>query len=508
MKRRCLISVYDKEGIIDFAKRLAALDWEIISTGNTKSVLAAAGVPVIAVEEVTNFPEILNGRVKTLSPYIFGGLLFRRSDAGHVQTIEEQGIQPIDMVVNTLYPFVETVNTKGATEADIIEKIDVGGPSMIRAAAKNYQDVLIITNPEQYESVLAQLEAGEPSPEYRKQLAADAFAVTAAYDAAIAMYFQEQTQQTNAYFTSHGKGTTLRYGENPHQKAWYFESDGDGKGTFKDMDILQGKQLSYNNYNDAGFAIEAIKLFTEKPTAVAIKHANPCGISSADTLLEAFARCRAADPESIFGGIVALNREVDELTAAALTDLFLEIVIAPSYTEEALQVFTAKKNLRVLRIASLMEPDADPYTIRQVPGGLLVQEKDRELYESLTTVTQRDPSSDEMADLEFAWKVAKLVKSNGIVIAKNETTLGLGLGEVNRYWAIKAGIERAGEDVKGAVCASDAFFPFSDSIEALADAGITAVIQPGGSIKDEDSIRLADERGIAMVFTQMRHFRH
>ncbi len=508
MKKRCLLSVYDKTGIVDFAKRLEALGWEIISTGNTHKTLEEAGVSVIAIEEVTRFPEILDGRVKTLSPYIFGGILYRRSENKHVQTIEEQGIGSIDMVVNTLYPFVETLNTPGVTESEIIEKIDVGGPSMIRAAAKNYKDVIIITSPDQYDGVIAELEKGLVDEAYRARLASEAFCVTAAYDVAIANYFQEKTQNYKSFLMAYDNGTVLRYGENPHQKARYYEESGLGIGTLKQMVMHQGKPLSYNNYHDASFAIEAIKHFPERPTAVAVKHANPCAIASANSIVEAYAKCEAADPESIFGGIVAVNREVDEVLAKALTEIFLEVVIAPGYTEEALAVLAFKKNLRVLAIEKLMENESSAVAFRQVRGGLLVQEPDDPLYDALSVVSKRQPSEHEMEDLLFAWKVAKLIKSNGIVIAKDETTLGLGLGEVNRFWAIEAGIQRAGESVRGAVCASDAFFPFGDSVAALAEAGVTAVIQPGGSIKDKESLTVADEHNMAMVFTGMRHFRH
>ena len=508
MKKRCLISVYDKTGIAAFAKRLAALGWEIISTGNTSKTLTEEGIDVVDVAEVTQFPEILNGRVKTLSPRIFGGILFRREDETHRQTVDEHGIGPIDMVVNTLYPFSETVANPDASEQDIIEKIDIGGPSLIRAAAKNYRDVLIVTDPSQYDDVLAALENDAADHSFRERLAAAAFRTTAAYEQAISSWFNEKSGDLSVWYGRFVDGEQLRYGENPHQKGFIYRSADPDAGGFAGMIQHQGKQLSYNNYNDAGFAIEAIKEFGDKPTALAVKHANPCAVAQGGSLLEAYAKCEAADPESIFGGIVCVNETVDASLAGALVQIFLEVVIAPSYDAEALGILSQKKNLRVLEIPDLNEPLSSEMRMQSIPGGLLLQEKDTELYDELKVVTKRQPDAHEMEDLAFAWKVAKIIKSNGIVIAKDEATLGIGVGEVNRFWAVRAALERADEDRRGGVCASDAFFPFSDSVQALAEAGITAVVQPGGSIKDQDSIDAADRAGMAMLFTGMRHFRH
>lgn len=508
MKKRCLISVYDKTGIADFARELEKMDWDIVSTGNTANALAEEGISVLPVEAVTSFPEILDGRVKTLNPYIFGGILYRRDDETHEQTIREQAIVPIDMVVNTLYPFQETAADPDASEADIIEKIDIGGPSLIRAAAKNYRDVLIVTHPAQYDGVIEALKDGTANLAYRAQLASEAFAVTASYEAAISDWFLKQTGDTEVWQKRFVNGQQLRYGENPHQRGYMYLSADEKAGGFRSMIQHQGKHLSYNNYNDAGFAIEAIREFTDRPTAIAVKHANPCAVASADSLLEAYAKCEAADPESIFGGIVCLNGPVDAPLAQALMQLFLEVIIAPAYTEEALEIFSAKKNLRVLEIPDLLDAATDEMKVQSIPGGLLVQERDTELMDEIRTVTQREPDSHEMEDLKFAWKVAKIIKSNGIVIAKNEATLGIGLGEVNRFWAVQAAIERSAEDIRGGVCASDAFFPFGDSVEALAQAGVTAIIQPGGSMKDQESVDAANRGDVAMVFTGMRHFRH
>ncbi|NLK59348.1 MAG: bifunctional phosphoribosylaminoimidazolecarboxamide formyltransferase/IMP cyclohydrolase [Tissierellia bacterium] len=508
MKKRCLISVYDKTGIAAFARALDKMGWEIVSTGNTAKTLAEEGIAVIPVEDITHFPEILDGRVKTLSPFIFGGILFRREDPAHVETVAAQDIRPVDMVVNTLYPFAETVADPNASEADIIEKIDIGGPSLIRAAAKNHKDVLIVTDPSQYEEVVEALQKEQADLSFRERLARAAFQTTAVYEIAIANWFADKIGDKSKWFGAFHQGEELRYGENPHQKGYVYRAEPKIPGGFGHMIQHQGKPLSYNNYNDAGFAMEAIKEFPDRPTAVAVKHANPCGVACADSLLEAYAKCEAADPNSIFGGIVCVNEPVDESVATAMRQIFLEVIIAPGYTEEALVVFSGKKNLRVLEVPDLMERAPDEPLVRTIPGGLLLQDKDNELLDELETVTQRAPGTHEMEDLQFAWKVAKIIKSNGVVIAKNEATLGIGLGEVNRYWAVKNAIERAEDDNKGAVCASDAFFPFGDSVEALAEAGITAVIQPGGSIKDQESIDAANRANIAMVFTGMRHFRH
>ncbi|ERJ79827.1 phosphoribosylaminoimidazolecarboxamide formyltransferase/IMP cyclohydrolase [Peptostreptococcaceae bacterium oral taxon 113 str. W5053] len=507
MEKRALISVFDKTGIVDFAKGLTKLGWEIISTGNTKKTLEEAGIPAVGIEEITHFPEILNGRVKTLSPYVFGGLLYIRGNEVHERTIAEQGICPIDMVVVNLYPFKETVK-RGATHPEVIENIDIGGPSMIRGAAKNYKDVLVLTDTEDYSMILEKLNSGEVSDEDRKRLAWKAYKHTCAYDMEIVKYFGTgYPEEKDELFIHMTKGEKLRYGENPHQEAYYYQEEST-EGSLNQAKILQGKALSFNNLNDANAAINALKEFKGRPTAVGLKHANPCGIASADTIEEAYKEAYEADSVSIFGGIVALNREVGVRLAEKMSEIFLEVIIAPSYTKEALEVFAKKKNLRVLELPSIEEWPEVPKDMKYILGGLLVQDQDLGLVNEMKVVTKRQPTDEEEKQLIFAMKAAKTVKSNGIVIAKGERTLGIGQGEVNRIWPIEEGIARAGAEVKGAVCASDGFFPFGDSLEALAKAGITAVIEPGGSIRDEESIKIADEYNMAMIFTGRRHFRH
>lgn len=509
MEKRALISVYDKKGIVEFAKTLEKLGWEILSTGGTKRHLEEAGLAVTDVQEVTQFPEILDGRVKTLAPQIFAGLLYRRDDPNHVETMKKLGLKPIDMVVNTLYPFVETVKNPDSTEADIIEKIDIGGPSMIRACAKNFKDTIIVTRQCDYERVAKALEEDKLDYAMRKDLARIAFETTAAYDIAIAHYFQSFTDQKfpQELFLHMTRGYDLRYGENPHQDAAYYQEDR-VKGTLNDATVLQGKALSFNNLNDATMACESIKHFTERPTVIGLKHANACAIASADNLYDAWLKCFAADSMSIFGGIVVFNGTVDEKTAKKLTEIFLEVVIAPEFTEGAKKAFKKKKNLRVLEIPSLMYIDKEDYDMKRVLGGMLVQERDGELIKEWNVVTDREPTEKEKKDLLFAYKCCKAIKSNGIVLVKDEVTTGIGLGEVNRIWAAEEAVERSGENVKGAVCASDAFFPFDDCMTLFAKAGVTAVIQPGGSIRDKDSEKVANENDIAMVYTAMRHFKH
>lgn len=504
--KRALISVFDKTGVDTFARRLTELGWEIISTGNTKKHLEASGIPVRGIEEITHFPEILGGRVKTLSPYVFGGLLYMRDHEEHVKTVEEHGIMPIDMVVVNLYPFRETV-ARGAEHAEVIENIDIGGPSMIRAAAKNYRDVVVLTDPLDYEVVLESLETGTMDETAREKLAFKAYRHTAAYDIEIVHYFENKLDDKEEFFLHMTNGKKLRYGENPHQDGYSYE-DQATVGSLNTAEIIQGKALSFNNLNDANAALIALKEFGDRPTAVGLKHANPCGIASADDIYDAYVAAYEADSVSIFGGIVALNREVDEKLAQKMTEIFLEVILAPSYTDAALEVFKKKKNLRVLRVPRISEWPEKLMDMKFILGGLLVQDRDLGLVDEMKVVTKRKPTEEEEKALIFAMKAAKTVKSNGIVIAKGERTIGIGQGEVNRIWPIEEGILRAGEEVKGAVCASDGFFPFGDSLAALAKAGVTAVIEPGGSIRDEESIRVADENNIAMIFTGRRHFRH
>ncbi|MCQ4925143.1 bifunctional phosphoribosylaminoimidazolecarboxamide formyltransferase/IMP cyclohydrolase [Tissierella carlieri] len=509
--KRALISVFHKEGIVEFASELEKLGWEIISTGGTYRILKEAGIKVMEVEDVTNFPEILDGRVKTLNPYIHGGLLYRRDDDNHVKTIEDMKINPIDIVVNNLYPFEETINKSDVTHEEIIENIDIGGPSMIRAAAKNYKDVTVIVDPSDYEIVLRELkENNETTFKTRQYLARKVFNYTAYYDTLISNYFNEieevifPERLTLAYKSKE----ELRYGENPHQRAAFYREVGKKEGTLAGAIQLHGKELSFNNINDGNGCIEALKEFDE-PTVVAVKHANPCGIGSGEDILEAYEKAYECDKVSIFGGIIAANREINEKIAEKINEIFIEIVMAPSFTEKALEILTQKKNIRILQINNITDREYKELDIKKVLGGLLIQDKDNILLnEELKVVTKNQPTKEDMEDLLFAWKAAKSVKSNGVVIVKDKATIGIGLGEVNRVWAVQNAIERAGEKVKGAVLASDGFFPFKDSIELLAKAGITAIIQPGGSLKDSEVIEEADKNGIAMIITGIRHFKH
>ncbi|MDF9297346.1 bifunctional phosphoribosylaminoimidazolecarboxamide formyltransferase/IMP cyclohydrolase [Geobacillus stearothermophilus] len=509
--KRALISVSNKEGIIPFAKQLAELGVDIISTGGTKRALEEAGVPVISISDVTGFPEILDGRVKTLHPAIHGGILAVRSDERHQAALKEHGIRPIDLVVVNLYPFQQTIAKPDVTLAEAIENIDIGGPTMVRAAAKNYADVAIVVDPADYPMVIEELKTtGSIQAKTRQQLAAKAFRHTAAYDAMIAEYLTGLTgeEYPETLTVTYTKKQSLRYGENPHQSAAFYAKPLGAAFSIAKAAQLHGKELSYNNINDANAAINLIREF-QKPAAAAIKHMNPCGVGVGATLLEAFTKAYEADPVSIFGGIVAVNREVDKETAERMHDIFLEIVIAPSFSDEALAILTKKKNIRLLTL-DFAAPDVKEKTLVSVNGGLLVQEADKYTLEDAewNVVTKREPTEAEREQLRFAWKVVKHVKSNAIVLAKNGMTVGVGAGQMNRVGAANIAIEQAGEQAVGAVLASDAFFPMDDTVEAAAKAGITAIIQPGGSIRDADSIRKADEYGMAMVFTGVRHFKH
>ncbi|CCQ95930.1 fused phosphoribosylaminoimidazole carboxy formyl formyltransferase; inosine-monophosphate cyclohydrolase [[Clostridium] ultunense Esp] len=509
--KRALISVYDKKGVIEFSKELIALGWEIISTGGTSKVLKEAGIDIIDIEEITKFPEILDGRVKTLHPNIHGGLLYKREDEEHIKTLENLNIHSIDMVVNNLYPFEETVKKEGVGHDEIMENIDIGGPSMIRAAAKNYKYVTVVTDPSDYSKVLEELKSeGDTSMELRRALARKVFQYTAYYDSLIAKYFNslDSIEFPEFITLSFKDKDSLRYGENPHQKAAFYREINDLEGTIAGAIQLHGKELSFNNINDGNGTLEILKEFDE-PTVVAVKHANPCGIGSGENLLEAYNKAYESDKISIFGGIIGANREIDEEVAKRINDIFIEIVMAPSYTEKALEILTSKKNIRILQIPNIMRKEYPFLDIKKVLGGILIQERDiRFLGEELKVVTDRKPTEAEMEDLLFGWKAVKGVKSNGVLLVKDKGTIGIGMGEVNRVWAVKAAIERAGEKVKGSVLASDGFFPFKDSVEALAKAGVTAIIQPGGSLRDKESIEEANRNGIAMVFTGMRHFKH
>lgn len=508
--KRALISVYDKEGIVEFALELKHLGWEIISTGGTYKVLKDAGIEVIEVEDITKFPEILDGRVKTLNPYIHGGLLYKRDNIDHVKTIEDMNIGPIDMIVNNLYPFEETIKNKDATHDEILEQIDIGGPSMIRAAAKNYKFVTVIVDPSDYKIVLDELKSSDGIGEDTKRyLAGKVFNLTAYYDALIANYFNELNGELfpEKLTIACNLEQHLRYGENPHQRGAFYRVSKETSGTMSDGIKLHGKELSFNNINDANGALDILKEF-EEPTVVAVKHTNPCGIGSGKTLLEAYEKAYESDKESIFGGIIAANREIDESIAEKINEIFIEVVLAPSFTEKALEVLTQKKNIRLIKISNIINKSSG-MDIKKVGGGLLLQEKDSLLLgDNMEVVTTKYPSEREKEDLLFAWKAAKNIKSNGVIIAKDKATIGIGLGEVNRFWAVENAIKRAGNKVADSVLASDGFFPFKDSIEALAKAGVKAIIQPGGSIKDKEVIDEANKHSIAMIFTGIRHFKH
>ncbi|WP_188207968.1 bifunctional phosphoribosylaminoimidazolecarboxamide formyltransferase/IMP cyclohydrolase [Alkalibacillus aidingensis] len=507
--KRALISVSDKTGIVEFAKELNKRGIEIISTGGTKKVLEENGLDVIGISEVTGFPEILDGRVKTLHPNIHAGLLAKREVEGHVQALQEQKITPIDLVVVNLYPFKETIAKENVSFGEAIENIDIGGPAMLRAAAKNYQDVTVVIDPSDYHKVLLAITESEVTNDFKQQLAAKVFRHTAHYDALVAEYLTEQAgerfPETKTVTFEHEE--TLRYGENPHQQAAFYKKAFANESSLVHAKQLHGKALSYNNIQDADAALAIVKEFTE-PAAVAVKHTNPCGVGIGDSIIDAYHRAYAADPISIFGGIIALNQEVNQDLAKKLSEIFLEIIIAPSYTDEALTTLTKKKNIRLLEVP--IKQNEPEEKLQTVSGGLLIQDEDQysEDILELKVVTDRVPSEEEWIDLTFAWKVMKHVKSNAILLAHGQQTIGVGAGQMNRVGAAKIAIEQAGEQAQGAVMASDAFFPMDDTVEAAHQAGISAIIQPGGSIRDEDSINKCNEHGIAMVFTGVRHFKH
>jgi phosphoribosylaminoimidazolecarboxamide formyltransferase/IMP cyclohydrolase len=508
MGKRALISVSKKDGILSFAKNLNMLGYEIVSTGGTYNILKENGLNVIKVSDVTGFPEIMEGRVKTLHPKIHGGLLAVRDNGEHSKALKEHDIIPIDIVVVNLYPFKETILKENVSLEEAIENIDIGGPSMIRAAAKNNRYVTIIVDPEDYDRVIEEIKKyGNTKEETRFYLAAKAFGHTALYDSLIHNYLTgiagEQFPDVMTF--AYEKEQDMRYGENPHQKAAFYKDSLKSYG-ISECIKLQGKELSFNNINDANAAIELLKEFREA-AVVALKHTNPCGVAVAENIYDAYIKALKCDPVSIFGGIVALNRTVDIKTAEELIKIFLEIIIAPDFESEALEVLKKKKNLRILK---LKEGYVNEYDIKKVEGGLLVQEKDEiDLNEDdLKVVTKKVPSEKEMKDLRFAWKVVKYVKSNAIVLAKDGATVGIGAGQVNRIWPTKQAIKHAGDKAKGSVLASDGFFPFPDVVKTAKEAGITAIIQPGGSIKDKDSIEEADKSNISMVFTGIRHFKH
>jgi len=522
---RALLSVSDKTGLVELGKALARHGVELVSTGGTARALREARLEVRDVSELTGFPEMMDGRVKTLHPKVHGGLLAVRDDPEHVAAMEAHGIGAIDLVVVNLYPFAQTV-ARGAARDEVIENIDIGGPSMVRSAAKNHAFVAIVTDPADYAELIAGLDAsgGTTSLELRRRLAAKAFAATAAYDSAIAQWFAFADQGHMFPETlplTMTLGTALRYGENPHQKAALYLPSGPAGRGIAQAEQLQGKELSYNNYNDADAALELVTEFRESgPACVIVKHANPCGVATGPDLLAAYREALACDPVSAFGGIVAVNAPLDAAAAEAITAIFTEVVIAPDADEEARAIFARKKNLRLLLGGPLADPGRPGLAIKSIAGGWLVQSRDsgRIARGDLEVVTMRAPTERELADCLFAWTVAKHVKSNAIVYAKDGATAGIGAGQMNRLesariaaWKARDAAEKAGwpqPRTIGSAVASDAFFPFADGLLAAAEAGATAVIQPGGSIRDDEVIAAADEAGLAMVFTGMRHFRH
>lgn len=513
MKKRAILSVSDKTCIVELAKGLTDAGVEVVSTGGTAKAIREAGIPVTEVSDITGFPECLDGRVKTLHPMIHAGVLAMRDNAEHMAQLKKLNVTPVDFVAINLYPFKQTIRREGVSREEAIENIDIGGPTMLRAAAKNWQDVAVMIDPADYAPVLEEyLRNGEVSRETKFRLAAKVFEHTAHYDAMIAAYWRDQLGGgfPELLTLTYEKQQDMRYGENPHQRAVFYREVLPVAGSLTNAIQLHGKELSYNNINDTNGALDLLREFTE-PTVVAVKHANPCGVGSAATVYEAYRKAYEADPVSVFGGIIVTNRELDAATAEEINKIFIEIVVAPSYSDEALEILKKKKNIRLLRLPDIASPLPEGvWDMKKVVGGLLVQEIDRVLLpgEEPKVVTKRKPTEKEMEDLLFAWKVVKHAKSNGIAIAKDKQSLGVGPGQVNRIWACQQAIEHAGEAVAGAVLASDAFFPFEDCVQEAAKAGITAIIQPGGSIRDEDSIKACDEAGIAMVFTGMRHFKH
>lgn len=514
---RALLSVSDKTGIIELAKGLNASGIEIVSTGGTEQLIRTAGIPVIPVSEVTGFPECLDGRVKTLHPNLHGAVLARRESLEHMKTLETLGIVPVDILVVNLYPFKETVLNPESDHADIVENIDIGGPAVIRAAAKNYQDVLVVTSPDDYAEVLDYLREKDTDSGLNLRLAAKAWNHIAHYDALIADYFRSicpEEEMPQELTLTYEKVQPMRYGENPHQRAAYYRRVEKPDGFLNEAVQLHGKELSFNNINDLSGAYELCCEF-DRPAVVACKHANPCGVGVADDIRAAYELAYTADPTSIFGGIVVANRTIDAETASRMHEIFLEIIMAPDFSDEALEILQAKKNIRILRHPRFAAGDGESFDWKRVNGGLLLQEYDNVLWdvESLTCPTVRQATEEELDEALFAWTVVKGLKSNAVAITKNGQTLGLGIGQVNRIWATQQAVEHAvealGRDIlNGACLASDAFFPFDDCVRFAAKYGIQTIVQPGGSVRDADSIKACDEAGIAMIMTGMRHFRH
>lgn len=514
---KALISVSDKTGIVDFAKELEKKGIEIISTGGTFKKLKEEGVNAIEISELTGFPECLDGRVKTLHPKVHAGILAMRSNPNHMKQLNDLNIDTIDFVVVNLYPFKQTILKDNVTRAEAVENIDIGGPTMLRSAAKNYQDVTVITDPSDYEIVLKELnENGKVSLDTKFYLMQKVFEHTANYDAMICKYIKDQRNDEsfpNELTLTYEKVQEMRYGENPHQKGALYKEIGKCVGSLTTAKQLNGKELSFNNINDTNGALELLKEFDE-PTVVACKHGNPCGVGSSSNIYEAWKKAFTADKVSIFGGIVVSNREITKEMAEEMKEIFLEVIVAPSFAPEALELLLTKKNLRVLELPSItVKQPENAYDIKKINGGIILQTIDSKLLDEYEVVTDRKPTEKELEDMLFTMKIVKYVKSNGIALGKDKQSIGIGPGQVNRIWAAKQSIEHSKElinenIVKGSVLASDAFFPFADCVEAAHDAGITAIIQPGGSIRDQESIDKCNEYGIAMIFTKIRHFRH
>lgn len=525
MIKRALLSVSDKQGLAAFATALSELGIELVSTGGTAELLRKEGLKVMDISEVTGFPECLDGRVKTLDPHVHGGILARRDLPEHMNFIAEMGIVPIDLIVVNLYPFKATIMQPNKTYAECVEQIDIGGPTMIRSGAKNHASVTVVVDAADYEQVLAEIKAeGDTTLLTRRKLAQKVFAHTAAYDALVSDYLSTQLLQDEdvtaeekadlrypkSLTLSYEKVQNLRYGENAHQDAAFYRDSLPMPAAISEARQLQGKELSYNNISDTSAAMEALQGFTE-PTVVCVKHANPCGVASAADIDQAWDRAYEADPVSVFGGIVALNREVTAASAAKMAEIFLEVIVAPAYSEEALAIFAKKKNLRLLLLPDVSAAYPDQLqSYKAVYGGMLVQAADLDVYDEadVQVVTKAQPTEAQLRDAYFGMKVVKMVKSNGIAMVKDLQTVGIGPGQVNRVGAVEIAAKMAGEKAKGALLASDAFFPFDDCVRLAHEYGITCIVQPGGSLRDKDSIAACDELGIAMIFTGKRHFRH
>lgn len=536
--KRALVSVSDKTGVVEFCKKLETLGYEVVSTGGTLKALLDNGVKAISISDVTGFKECLDGRVKTLHPAVHAGLLARRDEKEHMDSLKEMGYRTIDLVAVNLYPFKQTIEKPNVTLEEAIENIDIGGPTMLRSAAKNYRDVLVVCEPADYAEVLDRIEKGTDDQTFRLSLSYKVYRHTAAYDSLISSYMQ---RLLGIEFPEHitfayDKAQELRYGENPQQTAVFYKEQTARAGALTAAKQLWGKELSYNNINDANGALELLKEYAGTPAVVACKHANPCGVGTGKTVYEAYMRAYNSDPVSVFGGILAINGTVDKDTATEINKIFIEIVMASDYTKEALEILESKKNIRLLQIDNITaKRDNTAYDMKKVYGGLLVQQydetliagEDKKLFETTAevktetlssgktktvygngVVTERKPTAEEVEAMLFAWKVVKHTKSNAIVIGKNGRTTGIGMGQTNRIWAAKQAIEHAADEAKGSVMASDAFFPFDDCVTVAAEAGITAIIQPGGSLRDEDSVKAANAAGIAMVFVGDRHFKH